>query len=145
MLARLFRSVPTLRRVPGLPPLFDALLLGHTALFHKDRLIALHNMEQVVLSWPGITTKIHRFGGTEFHLSRREIGHLHGNGLLDIPFSKALRDQVVSKGLAQPHHIFPRSSWVSFYVRTPADVPKAVYLLSLNYERWHNLARPNML
>ena len=139
MLARLFRAVPFLRLVPGLPPLFDTLLMGHTALFHQSRLAALHEIEQTALSWPGVTTKVHRFGGTELTLGRREIGHLHGNGLLDIPFTKRLRDQVVREKLAQAHHIFPRSNWVSFYVLTSADVSQAVYLLRLNYERWDNL------
>ncbi len=139
MLALLFRTVPSLRHVAGLPPLFDTLLLTHTALFHHERLTALHEIEQAVLSWPGVTTKIHRFGGTEFVLGRREIGHLHGNGLLDISFTRRLRDQVVGEGLAQPHHIFPHSAWVSFPVRAKVDISCAVCLLRLNYERWDNL------
>jgi len=138
MLARLYRTLPHLSRVPGLPNLFDAFLMGHTALFHHERLSALHEIELSVISWPGVMTKIHRFGGTEFTLGRREIGHLHGNGLLDIPFSKELRNQLINQKLVQPHHIFPKSNWVSFYVRTVADVPRAVYLLRLNYERWKN-------
>lgn len=136
MLAWLFRHVPLLRLVPGLPPLFDALLTGGTALFRRERLMSLHAVETAVLAWPGVTTKIHRFGGTEFNLGKREIGHLHGNGLLDIPFPKAIRDEVVQSGAAQPHHIFPHSGWVSFYLRSEADVPGAVTLLRRNYERW---------
>lgn len=139
MLAWLFRHVPLLRLVPGLPPLFDALLTGGTALFRRERLMSLHAVETAVLAWPGVTTKIHRFGGTEFNLGKREIGHLHGNGLLDIPFPKAIRDEVVQSGAAQPHHIFPHSGWVSVYLRSEADVPGAVTLLRRNYERWRAL------
>lgn len=135
MLAWLFRHFPLLRLVPGLPPLFDALLLGGTALRHRDRLRAMHRIEAIILSWPGVTVKVHRFGGTEFTLGRREIGHLHGHGLLDIPFTRAIREEVVRAGLAQPHHIFPKSAWVSFWVRAEADVPNAVALLRRNYER----------
>jgi len=121
MLAWLALRLPSLRAVPGLPALFDALLLGWTA------------------QWPGVTVGVHRFGGTEFTLtvgqSRREVGHLHGNGLLDIPFTKALRDEMVGAGRARPHHIFPRSGWVSFYIHSEADAPGAVALLRRNYER----------
>lgn len=145
MLARLARSAPSLRLVPGLPQLFDAVLLAHTSLFCPARLKALHETEQVVLSWPGVTTNNHRFGGTEFRLGKREIGHLHGNGLLDIPYPKGLRDQLVAAGKAQPHHIFPRSSWVSFPIKARVDVPCATYLLRLNYERWLAVDAPNML
>ena len=140
MLAWLSRRFPFLRLIPGLPPLFDALLMSGTALRHPERLRAMHRLETVVLSWPGVTTKIHRFGGTEFTLDagrgRREIGHLHGHGLLDILFSRTLRDEAVRAGLASPHHIFPQSAWVSVYLRSEKDVPTAVELMRRNYERW---------
>ena len=136
MLAWLFRHVPQLRLVPGLPALFDVFLLAGTALFCRERFAALHQIEQAVLSWPGVTVKIHRFGGTEFNLGPREIGHIHGNGLLDIPFTKALRDEIVSAGQARPHHIFPKSAWVSYSIRDANDIPGAISLLRRNYERW---------
>src|SRR4029077_9807160 len=31
-----------------------------------------------VASWPGVTVAPHRFGGVEFRVGRRELGHLHG-------------------------------------------------------------------
>lgn len=140
MLAWLSRRFPFLRLVPGLPPLLDALLLGATALRRPERLRAMHRIEGAVLAWPGVTAKIHRFGGTEFtmntRLGRREIGHLHGHGLLDIPFTRSLRDEAVQSGRALPHHIFPHSAWVSVYLRSEEDVQNAVELLRRNYERW---------
>ncbi len=135
VLARLSHRAPFLRLVPGLPPLFDALLMGATGLLHPERLRAMHRIETAVLAWPGVTTKIHRFGGTEFTLGRREVGHLHGHGLLDIPFNSPLRDEAVTSGRALPHHIFPQSAWVSVYLRSEEDVPNAVDLLRRNYER----------
>ena len=139
MLAWLFRHFPLLRLVPGLPPLFDALLTTHTVLFYPERRVSLHEIEKTVLSWPGVTAKLHRFGGTEFTLGKREIGHLHGNGLLDIPFTKTIRDQVVSSGQAQPHHIFPKSGWISYYIRSEDDIQGAIALLRRNYDRWQAL------
>lgn len=101
--------------------------------------MSLHQIEKAVLSWPGVTVKLHRFGGTEFNLGRREIGHLHGNGLLDIPFTKAIRDEVVASGQAQPHHIFPQSGWISYFIRAEDDIPGAIALLRRNYDRWQAL------
>ncbi len=136
MLASLFRHFSFLRLVPGLPALFDALLTAHTILFHKERCMSLHEIEKAVLAWPGVTVKLHRFGGTEFNLGKREIGHLHSNGLLDIPFTKAIRDEVVSSGQAHPHHIFPLSGWISYYIRSEDDAQGAIALLRRNYDRW---------
>ena len=33
----------------------------------------------------GVTELHHRFGGIEFRLGKRELGHIHGDSLLDIP------------------------------------------------------------
>lgn len=39
-----------------------------------------------ISSWPGVTSAPHRFGGIEFRVGRRELGHLHGDHLADLPF-----------------------------------------------------------
>ena len=88
-----------------------------------------------VTSWPGITTAPHRFGGIEFLLGKTEIGHLHGSYLLDVPFSKPMRDALVAEGRVQPHHVLPESGWISFYLRTPQDADYALWLLRLSYLR----------
>ena len=44
-----------------------------------------------VSGWPGVTTGRHRFGGVEFRLERRELGHLHGSRLADLPFPLLVR------------------------------------------------------
>ena len=86
-------------------------------------------------AWPGVSARSHRFGGTEFVFGeRREIGHVHGDYLVDIPLPTRLRDEVVAAGRAQPHHILPETGWVSLYLRQPEDVPAAVELLRLSYD-----------
>jgi hypothetical protein len=87
-----------------------------------------------VVAWPGVESHPHRFGGTEFRLGRREIGHIHGDHLVDIPFPKRVRDEVVGAGRAEPHHLLPETGWVSFYLRAPADVAQAVDLLRLSFD-----------
>ncbi|MFY9825112.1 MAG: luciferase family protein [Thermoanaerobaculia bacterium] len=91
-------------------------------------------IEAAVLTWPGVVAQPHRFGGTEFMLGKREMGHVHGDRLLDVALSKPVRNEVVAAGLAEPHHILPESGWVSFYIRKDEDVEAAVALLRRSYE-----------
>src|SRR6188474_2872823 len=87
-----------------------------------------------VTSWAGVTVAPHRFGGMEYVIGRREIGHIHGDQLVDIPFPKKVRDEIVAAARAQPHHILPETGWVSFYLREENDVEKAITLLHESYE-----------
>jgi len=87
-----------------------------------------------LLAWDGVEAHPHRFGGTEFRIGKREIGHIHGDALVDIPFPKKVRDEVVAAGEAQPHHILPETGWVSFYLNEAGDVEKAIILLNRSYE-----------
>lgn len=95
---------------------------------------AKEQIMQAVLTWADVTAQPHRFGGTEFRLGRREIGHIHGDYLVDIPFPKKVRDEIVSAGQAEPHHILPESGWVSFYLRQPADIERAIDLFRQSFE-----------
>jgi predicted DNA-binding protein (MmcQ/YjbR family) len=87
-----------------------------------------------LLTWEGMESHPHRFGGTEFRIGKREIGHLHGDSLVDIPFPKKIRDEIVAAGEASPHHILPESGWVSFYLKEDGDVEKAIDLLQRSYQ-----------
>jgi hypothetical protein len=88
---------------------------------------------EAVTSWAGVTSQPHRFGGVEYGIGRREIGHIHGDYLVDIPFPKKVRDEIVGAGRAQPHHILPETGWVSFYLRQEPDVEQAIALLEESY------------
>jgi luciferase-like monooxygenase len=88
-----------------------------------------------VTSWPGVTAMPHRFGGVEFRLGRRELGHLHGDRLADLPFPIRVRRDLVAAGRASVHHVLPDSGWVSLRIRTEADVTGAIELFRLNYDR----------
>jgi hypothetical protein len=89
---------------------------------------------KTVTAWAGVTAQPHRFGGVEYVIGRREIGHIHGDHLVDIPFPKKVRDEIVAAGRALPHHILPETGWVSFHLRQEADVEKAITLLHESYE-----------
>lgn len=95
---------------------------------------AAATIQQAALAWEGVSAHPHRFGGAEYRLGRREIGHVHGDALVDIPFPTKVRDEVVAAGLARPHHVLPDSGWVSLFLRQAADVEQAVALLRRSYE-----------
>jgi predicted DNA-binding protein (MmcQ/YjbR family) len=95
---------------------------------------AQERITKAVTSWEGVTTQPHRFGGVEYAIGKREIGHIHGDHLVDIPFPKKARDEIVAAGRAQPHHILPETGWVSFYLRQEEDVERAIALLRESFE-----------
>lgn len=92
------------------------------------------SIEAALQACSGIEAQPHRFGGREYRLGRREIGHVHGDQLVDIPFPKNIRDELVSSGPAEPHHILPQSGWVSIHLNDTHDVERAIELLKLSFE-----------
>jgi len=89
-------------------------------------------VEHVVASWDGVTTHPHRFGGVEFRLGRRELGHLHGDRLADLPFPRKVHDELIAAGRARRHHWLPDSGWVS---RPIDDEDAVIALFRLSYDR----------
>ena len=95
--------------------------------------MAIANAQQTITAavteWGGITAGPHRFGGVAYRLGQREIGHIHGDHLVDIPFPTAVRDELISTGQAEMHHILPDSGWVSATLRSEDDVTRALDML----------------
>jgi hypothetical protein len=91
-------------------------------------------LERELLRWEGVESRPHRFGGREYRLGRREIGHVHGDELIDIPLPRRRRDEVVAAGRADPHHVLPDSGWISVRLRVADDVRNGIELLRLSYE-----------
>jgi hypothetical protein len=87
--------------------------------------------------WEGLTSAPHRFGGVEFKLGNREIGHIHGDSLVDVPLPKPIRDELVASAQAEPHHVLPKSGWVSNFLNDPIDVDRAIRILRRSFERAH--------
>lgn len=95
---------------------------------------ARQKIHEAVSNWPGVTAYPHRFGGTEYRLGKRELDHIHGDHLVDIPFPKKVRDEIIAAGRAEPHHVLPDSGWISFYLNETVDVEKAIGLLRQSFE-----------
>jgi hypothetical protein len=95
---------------------------------------AREKIQKCVMSWNDTTVHPHRFGGIEFRLGKRELGHLHGDVLLDVPFPIQVRNELLAAGMAEQHHVLPRSGWVSFHIRSDADVERGIMLLRRSFD-----------
>jgi hypothetical protein len=101
----------------------------------SERISAGKQIAEAVTAWPGVERGPHRFGGIEFRLGKRELGHLHGDALVDLPFPRKVRDELIAAGRARAHHVLPDSGWVSFWIESPEDVEDAIALFRLAYDR----------
>jgi Ni,Fe-hydrogenase I large subunit len=86
------------------------------------------SIEREVASWEGVTVHPHRFGGVEFRVGKRELGHLHQTWA-DLPFTSRIREMLVETGRAEPHK-FGVNGWVSCNLDD-----EAIELFRLSYER----------
>ena len=107
----------------------------------KPNVEIIEAIERELLSWPDVTVGQHRFGGREYRVGKRELGHLHGSQVADLLFPRAIRDELVSSGKVSPHHHVPDSGWISFYFRGEEDIPFALALFRRNYERIHAIVQ----
>jgi hypothetical protein len=94
----------------------------------------------ILRDWDGVEVRPHRFGGVEFRVGSREIGHVHVGGIADLLVSVRMRRDLVAAGRAAAHHALPHSGWISFRIRSEHDVPAAVELFRLNYQRLRGTA-----
>ncbi len=129
------RNFGFLKHVPLLPHIFDSMLKLCTFVFKRHLLDAFDRIEGEVLSWKGATISIHKYGGMQFNVHKKEIGHLHSNGLLDVLYSRKIKKMMMEEGRISNHHLFKKSGWISFYIVRPEDEAYAIKLLMLSYSR----------
>jgi hypothetical protein len=96
----------------------------------------LAKLADEISKWPQVSVYPHRFGGREFRLGSAEIGHVHVGGVVDIPFPRSMRDALVAQGLAEEHHWVPNSGWITFRIRSDADMKHGLWLMRLSYVRY---------
>jgi len=99
-------------------------------------MICLKRLEDEVSTWRNVSVHPHRFGGKEFRFGKAEIGHVHTNGTVDIPFPRAVRDALLEEGQAEEHRWVPDSGWTTFRVRSEADIAHAIELMRLSFLRY---------
>lgn len=93
-------------------------------------------IREAVTSWPGVEAFPHRFGGTEYRYGRKELGHVHGDRLADLPMPRKLHDAVIADGRAQRHHVLPDTGWVSCWMGEAADAAGVIELFRIQYDRY---------
>ena len=107
---------------------------------------ALALLEREVLSWDGVWKKRDEdgpggVGVSGYRLGRRQIGHVHDDGHADFRFPNEVRDELIRSGQATLHPAFPNSRTTASYgIRTPEDVPGAISLFRMSYNRLDNPA-----
>ncbi|HZY64566.1 MAG: DUF5519 family protein [Actinomycetota bacterium] len=101
----------------------------------------LGQIEREVLGWAGVWKKRDEngpggIGVTGYRFGRRQIGHVHDDGHADFRFPKEIRDGLIRSGRAIPHPAFPDSrTTASYQIRSAEDLPGALGLFRLGYER----------
>src|SRR5215469_8536050 len=105
----------------------------HRKQVRQEQMKLLERLEEVVSSWPNVSTNPHRFGGREFRFAAAEVGHIHPGGVMDIPFPRSIHDALLSEGLAQQHRWVPDSGWVTFRVHNDGDLNHALWLMRISY------------
>jgi hypothetical protein len=91
-------------------------------------------IEREVLTWPGVSKEPGRFNSVSFTVGRREIGHVHRNGVADLPFPRAVHDELIASGRARPHQAGV-AGVVSVWLDAPDKIDEAIALFRMNYER----------
>lgn len=127
------RNFGFLKHVPLLPHIFDSLLKLQTFVCHRHLLDTFDSIEEEIRSWKDTTVTLHKYGGLQFNVHKKEIGHLHSNGLLDLLYSRKIKKMLIEEGRVSDHHIFKKSGWISFYIVSPEDKDYAIKLLMLSY------------
>jgi hypothetical protein len=131
--------------VPLLPHVFEGMQKIWTLLVHPEILKLLDEIEAELSAWPDVNIGLHKFGGTQFNIKGKEIAHIHGIGLLDIRFDRAVKKETLMDDRTENHHAFPQSGWVSFYLRTKNDREYAVKLLRKKYNNIVTKSAPKIV
>jgi hypothetical protein len=92
-------------------------------------------IKEELMKCDGVTSGIDRFGGLEFRIGNREMGHVYDDTLADLPFPMQIRNKLIEEGRASPHHILPQSGWVSKGINGEKDVRGVIELFRMQYER----------
>ena len=92
-------------------------------------------IKQELLSWIGVTIHEHNFESIIFYLDGIEMGHLHGDSIADLQFPEKVSKKLVKDGYVSPHHIIPKSGWVSHEIQNAKDVKAVIDLFRFQYDR----------
>jgi hypothetical protein len=123
-----------LSKIPLLVHIFDALLLLHSFLFNNKRFKVICAIEAEVKTWKDVGLAMHHFGGMQINYGKVELGHIHGNGLLDLYVGTQKKQYFIEHLHCVDHHVLDKSSsWVSFWIKEQKDYERAMNILKEVY------------
>ena len=92
-------------------------------------------IKKELLGWKGVTIHEHNFVTAMFYVDGIEMGHLHGDSIADLQFPTKVGKKLVKEGRVSPHHVIPKSGWVSYEIQNAKDVETVVELFRFQYNR----------
>jgi predicted DNA-binding protein (MmcQ/YjbR family) len=97
---------------------------------------ASERIQAEVESWDEVETGPGRFGSVRFTVGRRELGHLHGDRIADLPLRPEAARKLIASGKARDHRYTPPDSgWVTIELETDEDAERVIELMRSSYER----------
>ena len=94
----------------------------------------LSTIEQEVLLWSGVRSVAGRFSAVAFRYGKREIGHIHRDGIADLPVREEMREDLLATGRAFPHRAGVKG-YLSYPIENREDVSAVIEILAANYDR----------
>ncbi len=134
LLSFLAHNLGFLKPFSFLTAILDTQLKAFTFLFRPRVFKSMKKTAQNIKNMEGVTSTSHIYGGLEFQWQDKEIGHIHGNGFLDIRFHPTLKQSLLNAHLVEHHHFLPqKSGWITHRIRKDAQLPTFLLSLSLDY------------
>jgi len=93
----------------------------------------IDEVEAEVLQWQHTTSTLHKYGGIQLNAAEIELGHIHGNGLVDMLLSRQTKKAIMQEGRISNHHTFKDTGWISLYLKDKEDVAYVTHLFYTAY------------
>ncbi len=129
------RYLGFLKAIPLLPHLFDAFMRMFTFCSKREITYAIESIEEKLNKEEHVMISIHKYGGIQFNYKNKELGHIHGNGMVDVLLNRKLKAELMAKGWVQEHHTFKDSGWITMFVKNKNDVEIAVEVLKMSLRK----------
>jgi len=120
----------------------SAIDLGHFPETVRPR---VRDLLDKLAEFPEVTVCPSRLNTVGFFVGKRELGHVHPAGQLDLALPPRLGDHLVAEGRLEHHRLHHDSAWYTHQLSDADDVKEARWLLNLGhtlYELRQRNARP---
>jgi luciferase-like monooxygenase len=113
-------------------------------LSRRRAMMYLKRVENLMSGWDGVTSHPHRFGGREFLFGAAEVGHVHTNGVVDIPFPRQYATHCWQIALLRSTAGFLTQAGSHSVSAAKKTFDLAVWLMRLSYLRYSLKAAPEL-